>query len=40
MNMMTELATAYPGLIGGMLTTLKVLFLAIVGGIGLSLIHI
>ena len=38
MNMMTELATAYPGLIGGMLTTLKVLFLAIVGGIGLGTI--
>ncbi len=36
MNMMTELATAYPGLMGGMLTTLKVLFLAILGGISLG----
>ena len=33
---MTELATAYPGLMGGMLTTLKVLFLAILGGISLG----
>ena len=38
MNMMTELATAYPGLMGGMLTTLKVLFLAILGGISLGTI--
>ena len=36
MNMMIELATAYPGLMGGMLTTLKVLFLAILGGISLG----
>ena len=36
MNMMTELATAYPGLMGGMITTLKVLFLAIIGGISLG----
>jgi len=35
---MTELATAYPGLMGGMLTTLKVLFLAILGGISLGTI--
>ena len=33
---MTELATAYPGLMGGMITTLKVLFLAILGGISLG----
>ena len=36
MSMMTELATAYPGLMGGMVTTLKVLFLAIIGGISLG----
>ncbi len=38
MSLSTELATAYPGLLGGMLTTLKVLGLAIVGGIGLGTI--
>ncbi|BBI66353.1 hypothetical protein PKHYL_05440 [Psychrobacter sp. KH172YL61] len=38
MSMMTELATAYPGLMGGMITTLKVLFLAIIGGISLGTI--
>ena len=36
MSIMTELATAYPGLMGGMMTTMKVLFLAIVGGISLG----
>ncbi|WP_201534908.1 ABC transporter permease subunit [Psychrobacter ciconiae] len=38
MSLSTELATAYPGLLGGMLTTLKVLGLAIIGGIGLGTI--
>ena len=33
---MTELAIAYPGLLNGMITTLKVLFLAILGGISLG----
>ena len=32
MSRVTELATAYPGPMGGMITTLKVLFLAILGG--------
>lgn len=38
MSLSTELATAYPGLLGGMLTTLKVLGLAIIGGISLGTI--
>lgn len=35
---MTELTTAFPGLLGGMITTLEVLGLAIVGGITLGTI--
>ncbi|CAM3949697.1 ABC transporter permease subunit [Psychrobacter arenosus] len=37
-SMMNDLATAYPGLMGGMITTLKVLGLAIVGGMTLGTI--